>query len=140
MAQSENIAMSQELLTRLGSNAPPDRVLDLFADDMTWDIPGDPTAFPWIGRHAGRDAVRAFLAETQAQLERIRFEVEDIIASDTQAVVLGALASRVRRTGRLIETGFAIVLTVAGGRITRFRMLEDSFAVAQAAHGTARAE
>jgi hypothetical protein len=30
---------------------------------------------------------------------------------------------------------FAIVLTVANGQIVRFQMLEDSFAVSQAARG-----
>jgi len=139
LVQLENIAIARELLTRLGSNAPPQHVLDLFADDMTWDVPGDPTAFPWIGRRAGSEAVRAFLVETKAQLERVRFDVEDVLASDTQAVIVGALASKVRRTGRVIETSFAIALTIDAGRITRFRMLEDSFAVAQAAHGTASA-
>ncbi len=139
MAQPDNIAIAQELLARLGAHAPPDEVLDLFAVDMTWDVPGDPAAFPWIGRRFGLEAVRSFLSETQAQLERVRFEVEDVLASDTQAVILGSLASRVTRTGNVIETEFAIVLTIAAGRITRFRMLEDSFAVAQAAHGAASA-
>ena len=40
-----------------------------------------------------------------------------------------------KRTGKIIETDFAIVLTVANGEIVRFQMLEDSFAVAQAARG-----
>lgn len=31
------------------------------------------------------------------------------------------------------ETSFAIVLSVAGGQITRFLMLEDSFAVSRVA-------
>jgi uncharacterized protein len=48
-------------------------------------------------------------------------------------VILGSLASKVKQTGKTIETSFAIVLTVAHGEIVRFHMLEDSFAVSQAA-------
>ncbi|MBV8614124.1 MAG: nuclear transport factor 2 family protein [Acetobacteraceae bacterium] len=101
---------------------------------MTWDIPGDTSAFPWIGRHSGRQAVISFLAETTEKIERIRFDIDEILASDTRAVILGRLASRVRRTGKVIETAFAIILTISEGRITRFQMLEDSFAVSQAAY------
>lgn len=48
-------------------------------------------------------------------------------------VILGELATRVKRTNRTIEGPFAIVLTISGGRITHLQMLEDSFAVSQAA-------
>ena len=40
-----------------------------------------------------------------------------------------------KRTGKIIETNFPIMLTVANGEIVRFQMLEDSFAVSQAARG-----
>jgi ketosteroid isomerase-like protein len=132
-AQADNIAIARELVSRLGSDADPDAIVELFAEGMTWDVPGDTSAFPWIGRQSGRQAVRAFLAETAAKVARIRIEVDDILASDTRAVMLGRLASRVKRTGRMIATDFAIILTIAEGRITRFQMLEDSFAVSQAA-------
>ena len=51
------------------------------------------------------------------------------------AVMLGSLASRIRRTGRIVTTDFAIVLTAVNGEIVRFQILEDSFAVSQAARG-----
>jgi ketosteroid isomerase-like protein len=44
-----------------------------------------------------------------------------------------SLEAKLKRTGKIIKTDFAIVLTVANGKIVRFQMLEDSFAVAQAA-------
>jgi hypothetical protein len=42
------------------------------------------------------------LAETDEQIERIRFHINDIVAGDT-------IASRVKKT----ETYFAIILTIA---------------------------
>jgi hypothetical protein len=41
--------------------------------------------------------------------------------------------SKVKRTAKIINTDFAIILTIANGEIVRFQMLEDSFAVSQAA-------
>jgi len=68
-------------------------------------------------------------------IERISFEVQDILAGDNRAVILGSLASKLKRTGKIVKTDFAIVLTVTNGEIVRFQMLEDSFAVSQAARG-----
>jgi ketosteroid isomerase-like protein len=69
----------------------------------------------------------------RALIERLRFEVLDILASADGAVILCSLVSKVKRTGKTIETYFAVVLTVANGEIVRFQMLEDSFAVSKSA-------
>ena len=69
-------------------------------------------------------------------IERITFDVNDIfVAGGERAVILGSLASRLRRTGRIIKTDFAIVLTITHGEIVRFRVLEDSVAVSEAVRG-----
>lgn len=58
--------------------------------------------------------------------------VSDILADGNRVIGLGELASRIRETGKLIETEFAFDFTVEDGQVIRFRMFEDSFAVAQA--------
>ena len=72
-------------------------------------------------------AARAFFSE------RVRFDVKGILANDDSAVIFGDLASKVNATGRIIESPFALILYVADGKIARFQMLEDSFAVSRAA-------
>ena len=66
-------------------------------------------------------------------IERISFEVQEILAGENRAVILGSLSSKLKPTGNIVNTDFAIVLTVANGEIVRLQMLEDSFAVSQAA-------
>jgi ketosteroid isomerase-like protein len=66
-------------------------------------------------------------------IERISFDVHDILAGEDRAVILGSLVSKLKRTGKISQTDFAIVLTIADGEIVRFQMLEDSFAVSKAA-------
>ena len=138
MARTDNIGIARELLGRLGSGAEPAAIVELFAEEMTCDIPGDTSAFPWIGRQSGTQAVVSFLAETTEKLERIRLDVDEVLASDERAVVLGRLASKVRRTSKVVDTAFAIILAISEGRITRFQMLEDSFAASQAAYADER--
>ena len=57
------------------------------------------------------------------------------MTDEERAVVLGYLESRVRVTSKIIQTSFAIILTVAENQITSFTMLEDSFAVSSSARG-----
>src|SRR5580704_9353613 len=64
--------------------------------------------------------------------EPVRFDVQDILASDGRAIV-GEVATRIRATGKVIESPFAIILTISGTEITRLLMLENSFAVSRAA-------
>lgn len=66
-------------------------------------------------------------------LELFSEEVDWDIPGNKDVVAIGELSSRVKATGRLIETPFAFVFTIKEGKIVRYRMLEDSYAVAIAA-------
>ena len=66
--------------------------------------------------------------------EPVSFNVEDILASDSRAAIIGALETRIRQR-QITATQFAIILTIAGDTVKRFQMLEDSFDVAKAARG-----
>ena len=81
----------------------------------------------------GLSAVSDFIRDTRYLIEQLRFDIQDILASDDQAVIVGELATRIIVSGRIIESTFAIILTISAGEITRFQMLEDSFAVSRAA-------
>ena len=131
MSHEESSRVAQALLSRLGAGA--DEVAELFSPDLDWNIPGDSGAFPWIGRRTGRAAASDFISHLRELMEPLRFEVHEVLTSESTAVILGDLASRSVRTGKTVETAFAIVLTVSGNQISRFLMLEDSFAVSRAA-------
>lgn len=122
----------KQLFDTLGSGAAPATIAALFSENVDWDIPGDVTNVPWIGKQIGRQGVAAFYQQIREQLESIRFDIHDTLVGGDRAVVLGQLASRVKRTGKVIHSEFAFDLTVQNAQITRFRMFEDSFAVAQA--------
>ena len=55
--------------------------------------------------------------------------VTRLVAERGYAALIGPTGSKLKRTGKLVTTDFAIILTVCNGEIVRFQMLEDSFAV-----------
>jgi ketosteroid isomerase-like protein len=133
VSQLQNIAIAQTLLQGIGSGQDPAQIAAAFAEDLVFEIPGDDGVLPWIGRKTGRAAVADFIRDTRALTEPVAFDVDDILASDGRAAIIGSLQTRVKATGKIIATHFAIVLTIVDGTITRFQMLEDSFDVSKSA-------
>ena len=131
---ADNLAIAQQLLAKLGSGAAPDDVATLVSEDVSFEIPGDVTAFPWIGIKVGRQAFSSFVRDQRELLISNTFRIADILVSDTRAVILGELSGTVRQSGKTVATYFAIILTISNGKVGRFQMLENSFAVSQAAH------
>ncbi len=133
MSQQENMRIAQGLLAGIGERRDPAVIADGFSEDVLVEIQGDEGALPWIGRRRGRSAVADFLRGVRTKTEAVRFDITEILASDARAVIVGELATRIKATGKMIESDFAIILTVKDGLIARFQMLEDSFAVSKAA-------
>jgi ketosteroid isomerase-like protein len=133
MSHQQNIALARKLLEGIGSGQDPAEIAALFDTDLVFEIQGDDGVLPWIGRKTGRQAVADFIRDIRTLTEPVTFEVEDILASESRAAIIGALQTRIKATGKIIATQFAVVLTITGDVITRFQMLEDSFDVSKAA-------
>lgn len=117
---------------RRTASATPEEISDLFSEDVDWNVAGDVANVFWIGRKTGRKGVSDFYQAIRDLIQSERFEVTEVVVQSDRAVALGALESRVKKTGKLIVSEFAFDLTIRDGQIVRFRMFEDSFAVAQA--------
>jgi uncharacterized protein len=128
-----NIAIAQKLLEGIGSGRDPTEIAALFDTDLVFEIQGDDGVLPWIGHKAGRRAIVDFIRDVRTLTEPITFEVDDILASNTRAAIVGALRTRINATGKVTATQFAIILTITSDVVTRFQMLEDSFDVSRAA-------
>ncbi len=130
----QNLAVAQELLEKIGKRAPIEEFHDLVSDDLVFEVAGDATAMPWVGpEKIGRQAFADFVQDQRELVSADAFRVDDILHNDTRAVVLGELSSTVRKTTKVIQTYFALILTISDRRIIRFQMMEDSYAVSQAA-------
>jgi uncharacterized protein len=133
MSHQRNIAVAQKLLEGIGSGQEPSEIAALFDAGLLFEIQGDDGVLPWIGRKTGRQAIADFIRDIRALTEPVAFDVEDILASDSRAAIIGALQTRIYATGKITASQFAIVLTITGDVVTRFQMLEDSFDVSNAA-------
>jgi len=92
MSREENIDIARQLLASLGEGKEPDVIAALFGDNVVVEIPGDAAALAWIGRKTGREAVADFIRGLRAMTEPVKFDVQDILASDTRAAIIGELA------------------------------------------------
>ena len=133
MSQPQNIAIAQQLLEGLGGGRAPEEIAAPFSPDLVFEIQGDEGVLPWIGHKTGRSALVDFVRDIRTMTEPLDFNVEDVLASESRAAIVGALRTRIKATGEVTSTQFAIILTIAGGVVTRFQMLEDSFDVSRAA-------
>jgi uncharacterized protein len=133
MSQDKNVAIAQAVLEGIGGGKDPADIAALFDERLLFEIQGDDGVLPWIGRKTGRSAIADFIRDIRAMTEPVSFEVEDILTSESRAAIVGALETRVKATGKLIQSQFVIILTVSGDLVTRFQMLEDSFDVSIAA-------
>jgi uncharacterized protein len=133
MSHQRNIAIAQKLLEGIGRGQDPAEIAALFDADLVFEIQGDDGVLPWIGHKTGRQAIADFIRDIRALTEPVAFDVEDILASDTRAAIVGALKTRIKATGKIAATQFAIILTITGDVVTRLQMLEDSFDVSKAA-------
>ncbi len=132
MNQLDNIGIARQLLAGLGEGKESAVIAGLFTEDVVFEIPGDAGALPWIGWNTGREAIARFVRDLRSLTEPVKLDVQDILASDARAVIVGELATRIKSTGKVIESSFAIILTISSGEVTGFQILENSFAVSKA--------
>jgi ketosteroid isomerase-like protein len=136
MNHQHNIAIAQKLLEGIGTGRDPNEIAGLFDAGLVFEIQGDDGVLTWIGRKIGRQAIADFIRGIRTLTEPITFEVDDILASKSRAAIIGTLQTRIKSTGKVAATQFAIILTIANDVVTRFQMLEDSFDVSKAARVT----
>ena len=121
------------MLEGIGDGRSPTEIAALFDAEVVFEIQGDDGVLPWIGRKTGRRAIVNFIRDIRTLTEPITFEVDDILASNSRAAIIGVLQTQIKATGKIAATQFAIILTIMGDVVTRFQMLEDSFGVSKAA-------
>ncbi|MFD4252897.1 nuclear transport factor 2 family protein [Amycolatopsis thermoflava] len=129
-------AVVTEFLRRL-SEGSPERIAELFADVVDWQLAWPSTghpAVPWIRARSTRaDVADHFRALDSFHVpERRGGREPEVLVQGADAVVLGEIRQTVRRTGRSYRALCALRLTVTAGLITRYHVYEDSLSVAQA--------
>jgi uncharacterized protein len=105
--------------------------LELVAPHATFEAQG-PASVPIYGRFDGHDGVERFIATLRELFDTERFEVRQSSQSDGLAFAYGYMRHRVRRTGEVFRSEWALYCEVRQGRIRTYKMFEDTAALAAA--------
>ncbi|MEU1367853.1 nuclear transport factor 2 family protein [Streptomyces sp. NPDC005803] len=106
----------------------------LFADSVSFSVP-HPPGIPWVPEADSGEGMRTFFDLLRTHVRAKEFDLRQVVAEGDEVVIFGRMVSEVRKTGRDIDTAFALHTTVREGRITRYHLYEDSYAVARAYFG-----
>ncbi|MDO6406624.1 MULTISPECIES: nuclear transport factor 2 family protein [Pantoea] len=132
MSERQPVEVIEEFLQRAATSPDVSTIAELVSEEVDWFVAGDVAVVPWIGRKHGKAGAVEFYRQIREQISSEHFEVGEMLVLGGRVMIPGRLASRVNKTGKLIESEFVLDFTVTDGLITRFRLFEDSYAVAQA--------
>ncbi len=133
--EQENTRRVQEAYAAFGRGDIP-AVLGMLTEDVEWVTPGPPEVLPGAGQRRGRPEVAGFFSALHDAQEFEHFEPQEFIAQADKVVALVQSRARIRASGRLLESEFAHVFTLRGGKIARFRAFADTAAAVAAYQGT----
>ncbi|MFD0433251.1 nuclear transport factor 2 family protein [Streptomyces chartreusis] len=131
---AESPAQTVQRLFPLLAEGRSEEAAELFADSVSFSIP-HPPGIPWVPEVDSAQGMRTFFELLQAHVQAKEFDLRQVIAEDDDVVLIGRMVSEVKKTGRDIDTAFALHTTVRDGRITRYHLYEDTYAVAKAYFG-----
>ncbi|MFD3437980.1 nuclear transport factor 2 family protein [Streptomyces sp. NPDC058685] len=131
---AESPAQTVQRLFPLLGEGKTDEAAALFADSVSFSIP-HPPGIPWVPEVDSAEGMRTFFELLQTHVQPKEFDLLHVISQGDDVVFIGHMVSEVKKTGRDIDTGFALHTTVQDGRITRYHLYEDTYAVAKAYFG-----
>jgi uncharacterized protein len=138
MANQDNTQLVQEGYATFGRGDIPG-LLNMLADDVVWVTPGPPEQLPAAGMRHGRAEVAQFFSVLKDTEEVEQFEPREFIAQGDKVVALIKYRSRIKATGRTVDTELAHVFTLRDGKIAEFREFFDTAAAVAAFQGAAAA-
>ncbi len=130
MDEQANVRVVEGMFTSL-ERGDMRGVLDRLSEDVEWRIAA-PSELPYAGIHRGRDEVERFFQTFGQAAEFEFFEPQEYLAKGNKVVVLGRERQRIKASGAVVETDWAMVFVLRNGRITRFRNYVDSHTTAAA--------
>lgn len=99
--------------------------------EAIWHIDGD-RLLVTAGIVQGRAAVRAWLARFPSGFRPLTFSVERLIDAAPDVIAVGRFRHVVQATGAIVDSDYALRLTLRDGLIARYQIFEDSLLLSQA--------
>jgi uncharacterized protein len=106
-------------------------VLGHLSEEVVWSAPG-PSDVSYYGERHGHGGAAEFFQQLGSNVTFESFQPGEFIAEGDRVVVLGSERGRVNATGKSYDNDWALVFTVREGKVTNFKLYENSAAVAEA--------
>lgn len=120
----------QQLFSCL-ANSDVTGALEYVNDDAVFEAQG-PGDVPIYGRFEGREGARRFLTIALEMFETEAFEFRKWAIADDFVFSYWYMQHRVRKTGRVFKSEWALVCQVKNGLISSYKMFEDTAALRDA--------
>ncbi|QPH38902.1 nuclear transport factor 2 family protein [Pedobacter endophyticus] len=104
-------------------------LIQMFAEDIDWNIPGDKDLAPWLGKRSSRDEVEEFYELLWKNTVPKSAKVNNIMVNNSTAIVSGEFSTIMLKTNKVVDSMFFIEISVENSLIVKYRLLEDSYAV-----------
>ncbi|MEE6188014.1 nuclear transport factor 2 family protein [Niabella digestorum] len=108
------------------------RIVNLFAENVKWQIPGNENRIAWLGKRNSRAEVEAFFKLLWSATVPLSASIHKILMTGSDVIIKGDFATKMLKTGKIVTSIFFIHFVVKEEKIVEYTLLEDSFAVAQA--------
>ncbi|NIG54420.1 nuclear transport factor 2 family protein [Chitinophaga sp. Cy-1792] len=126
-----NRDIAASLLTAMG-NRDIAAILSFFGENTDWYIPGDEANVPWLGKRQYKSEIADFYKLLWENTVPIDASIAGIFTNGNQVVISGEFTTLMTKKKETVQSMFFIHMIIENGLITRYRLLEDSFAVSAA--------
>lgn len=130
----DNVRLAQSLYAAF---ARPDIETIVASCDpsVIWISNADPALLPFGGERRGLDGVRSFFRELAANIEVDSYEPLQFFGGPDFVAVFGRLIGHSKRTGDPFEDDWMHMIRIRNGKVTEFRLFNDTHALLQAYFG-----
>lgn len=130
----DNIQFAQSIYAAF-ARGDIDSVAAVSDPDIVWISNSDPVLLPFGGERRGVGGVRSFFRELLANIEIDAYQPREFFRGPDFVAVLGRSISRSKATGEPFEDDWLHLLRIKNGKVTEFRIFNDTHALVQAHFG-----
>lgn len=105
-----------------------EKVFEMLSNDVVWSVKGSDNV-PTVGQRRGIDEINSFIENFQANFQPKSFNILYYFEQDNNVFAIGNFTHFVIPTQREISSDFMIEFIVENGKISSYKILEDSYAL-----------
>ena len=107
-------------------------MVNLFAEEVAWEIPGDTKRIKWLGVRTCKAEVEHFFNLLWTETQPISAEIHKIICDQNDVMIKGSFTTKMLEINENVTSIFFIHFKLQNMKIVEYTLLEDSFTVSKA--------